>query len=622
MTNDIYRAFLESSIDVVTVVDATGLVVYQSPSLEAIFGYHPEDLLGQNVMEYVHPDDQERVGTALGRILEVPKVVERLELRFLHKNGSWRHIEAVGSHFEDEGLSGAVINSRDITDRQILLSQLRESSALFETVFSVARNILTITEPETGRFIDVNDQWCLTMGYVREEVIGRTANELKVWGDGASRSKLLADLNETGHLENYRGSLYTKSGERREIVMDASFIQVLGESRLLLSATDVTEMTVMEEQLRQSQKMEALGQLTGGVAHDFNNLLGVVSGNAELIQMMNDDSQIEELVQAILQATERGAALTHQLLAFARRQALHPRAIYPDKLITEQRPLLQRTLGASIIVAMESSRDLWSCFVDPGQLENAVLNIALNARDAMPSGGKLTVTVRNRRIDRSDDLTAGEYVEIAFSDTGSGMGQEVVSQVFEPFFTTKDVGKGTGLGLSMVFGFAKQSGGHVEIESEPGVGSTVRILLPRTDSESSERVDSQERLPEGRGESILLLEDNHELQKVTVRMLEQLGYAVSAAADETELRSRLSALASLDLLISDIMLPGDRQGPELAREVLQRFPGARLLFISGYAYGSGETPASLHDADLLSKPFSKMQLATAVRDALDHRHRG
>ncbi len=368
--------------------------------------------------------------------------------------------------------------------------------------------------------------------------------------------------------------------------------------------------------------MEAVGQLTGGVAHDFNNLLAVVIGNVELLsdRIGKDDPQ----VQAVMRASTRGAELTQRLLAFSRQQPLHPRPVDLEVLVEGMTNLLSRTLGETIEIEVSSSPNLWAALADSGQVENALLNLALNARDAMPGGGTLTIETANAKLNRHDfagreDARPGDYVVLAIRDTGHGIPPEVLEHVFEPFFTTKDVGEGTGLGLSMVYGFAQQSGGHITIDSAEGRGTIVKLYLPRAtaaENAVSEETAASETVPRARGEAVLVIEDDPAVRELTVTVLESLGYHVMAARNEKAVSKILATNERIDLVLCDVVLPGGRSGPDFAAETMSSRPDVKLLFMSGYA--SEELPPSLHDGVmLLNKPFRKAELAIKLREVLD-----
>jgi signal transduction histidine kinase len=378
-----------------------------------------------------------------------------------------------------------------------------------------------------------------------------------------------------------------------------------------------------EAQLRQAQKMEALGNLTGGMAHDFNNLLGALILNLETLQtMVEPGSEAVELVDLSLEATLHGAELTRHLLAFARRQPLQPRKVELNGLIGDLTRFLGRTLGEHISVSLELAPDLWPVVADPSQVESALMNLANNARDAMPQGGKLVITTDNRVLDADyaaehHELSPGDFAMIQVMDTGTGMSPETLIRVFEPFFTTKEVGKGSGLGLAMVFGFMKQSGGHINVYSEPGVGTTFRLYLPRSLGEGEIVEERAAPLATGAGETILAVEDNPGLRKIVVRQLKQLGYRVLEAETAPAALTILEA-EPVALVLSDVVMPGGMSGIALAREVAQRWPQTRIVLTSGFPEsGLGEAESIPTFGRLLSKPYRRADLAQALKEALE-----
>ena len=385
---------------------------------------------------------------------------------------------------------------------------------------------------------------------------------------------------------------------------------------------DITHRKEMEEQLRQSQKMQAVGQLTGGIAHDFNNLLAIILGNLQLLQeRVSGDGKVREYLEDAIWSAKRCGELTRRLLAFARKQPLKPAVIDLNEVVRAMTDLLRRTLSAGIKIEEKLAPDLWQAFVDRGELERALVNLAVNARDAMGQSGTLTLETRNAILDEDyaeqyEEVTAGEYVLLAVTDTGTGMPAEITSRVFEPFFTTKDVGKGSGLGLSMVYGFVKQSGGHISIYSREGFGTSVKLYLPRVRSASaqSEPIPS-EVLPEGlRDKIVLVVEDEAKLRKVAVKMLDRLGLR-SLQAETGKDALELLASAHVDVLFTDIELPGGMNGTELADAAQDLDPGIRVLFTTGYA-----REGVLHEKWLqeqvpwLLKPYSHVELARGAEN--------
>ena len=390
---------------------------------------------------------------------------------------------------------------------------------------------------------------------------------------------------------------------------------------------DLTEKQAIEDQLRQMQKMEAIGQLTGGIAHDFNNMLTVISGNIETLQrrLERDDPGAHRLIAAALRGVERATTLTHRLLAYARRQPLDPRPIELNQLIIGMSDLLTRTLGENIKVESVLSGGLWQVSVDPNQVENAVLNLALNARDAMPGGGNLTIETANTYLDEAyarahTEVTAGQYVMLAVSDTGVGMTSDVVEKAFEPFFTTKQIGEGTGLGLSQVYGFVKQSGGHVKIYSEPGEGTTARIYFPRANMSAAtlEEPRRQARIPDLEGtETILVVEDDPDVRTYTTEILRELGYRVLEAHEGDTALTVLATEPEIKLLFTDIGLPGPFNGRQLAEEARKRRADLKILFTTGYAQNAIIHHGRLDPGvQLIVKPFSFTGLAAKIRRIL------
>jgi signal transduction histidine kinase len=383
-----------------------------------------------------------------------------------------------------------------------------------------------------------------------------------------------------------------------------------------------------EEALRQSQKMETLGQLTGGIAHDFNNLLQIVTGNLDTLcrKMPDDATPLRRYAERAMTGAERAAILTQRLLAFSRRQPLAPKPTDVNRLLPGMSELLHRTLGETVEVEAVLPPRIWLVEADPNQLENAILNLALNARDAMPGGGKLTIETQNTHLDKSyaaqnPGVTPGQYVVICISDTGEGMDEDTAEKAIEPFFTTKEAGKGTGLGLSMVYGFVKQSGGHFKIYSEPGEGTTVKIYLPRLvgDAASSEDEGRPAPPPGSEEETILVCEDDEDVRAYSVEVLRELGYEVIEAADGPAALDLLRNTATrVDLLFTDVVLPGGMSGADLAREAARIRPELKTLFTTGYARNAivhhGRLDAGVQ---LITKPFSYADLAARIRDILD-----
>ena len=482
---------------------------------------------------------------------------------------------------------------------------------------------------QDGDVILLNGQAERQFGYRRDELLGQKVTNIVPEGfaewliaDGTrSAAEVLAQRIGMGLELTGRH----KDGSEFPIELMLSPLDS-GDGMLVTAAIrDMTARHTYDEQLRQSQKMEAIGNLTGGMAHDFNNMLGVVIGNLDLLRpQLPPGSEQVELVDESLAAALRGAELTRRLLAFARRQPLAPQRVALNDLVSNIVKLLERTLGEQITIALDLASSVWPVVVDATQFEAVITNLATNARDAMPNGGRLTIATANSRLDDDyvalhPDVAAGDYVVTVLTDTGTGMTQDVMARIFDPFYTTKKAGVGTGLGLSMVFGFMKQSGGHVSVYSELGIGSVFRLYLPRTHENvvEEEPPRNSELTPAG-GETVLAVEDNAALRRVVVRQLTELGYRVLEATNVTEALEVIKC-KKVDLLFTDVVMPGARDGYALAREAAELSPDIKIVLTSGFpvTYGSGTATAPAPTRQLLSKPYRRDELARALREAFD-----
>ncbi|WP_224248863.1 hybrid sensor histidine kinase/response regulator [Hyalangium gracile] len=492
-----------------------------------------------------------------------------------------------------------------------------------DRIWNFSQDLLLVADFE-GRFISVNPAWTTVLGWSEAELVGRTSAWLEPPGEHEKTQEEVARLAGGYLTQRFENTFRHKDGSYR--VLSWTAVPVPEDGVLYAVARDITEQRQTEDQLRQSQKMEAIGQLTGGVAHDFNNLLQVVGGNLQLLQRdVAGNERALRRVKAAATAVDRGARLAAQLLAFSRRQPLEPLVLNLGRLVRGMDDLLRRALGEDIEVETVSAGGLWNTLVDPNQLENVILNLAINARDAMEGAGKLTIEVSNAMLDDHyahlhPEVVPGQYVLLAVSDTGSGMTPEVLKRAFEPFFTTKPEGRGTGLGLSMVYGFVRQSGGHVKIYSEVGHGTTIKIYLPRSLQPEMAPAEVLTGPIEGGTETLLVVEDDAEVRSTVVEMLGELGYRVLKAVDGQSALAILQSGIPVDLVFTDVVMPGPVRGTELARQAKALLPDVEVLFTSGYAENAIVHGGRLDPGvNLLSKPHRREDLARKVRQLLNQR---
>ncbi|MGC9271062.1 PAS domain S-box protein, partial [Acidiphilium sp.] len=575
--------------DLQVVLDGGGMIRAVNDAWTTILGWPTEALIGRSVLAFVHPEDRAASEARLQMVASQPLPFH--ENRYLHRDGSWRWIAWVAT--AEAGLIYA--SGRHITVEKRQAEALEHSVARLRTIFgtsSMAQGLLT----PTGTLLETNAASLLLIGTTLDAVVGMPFAETPWFaatpGMPARVAEMIATA-ATGQVVTEEVTVILPGGPR---ILDLSIrpvLNVAGEVIALVpEAADLTERRQVEEQLRQAQKMQAIGQLTGGIAHDFNNLLTGISGNLELLQLRLGQRRYEALdtyLAGAQSAASRAAALTQRLLAFSRRQTLTPQPIDLNRLVTGMEEMIDRTVGPAIDLELALGTDVAATLCDPNQLENALLNLCINARDAMPDGGRLTVETANRHVDArsglSLELPAGDYVSLCVTDNGTGMSAAVIARAFDPFFTTKPIGLGTGLGLSMVYGFARQSGGQVRIYSEPGQGSSVCLYLPRHTgaADAPAAVTPVIPLPVGTGEMVLIVDDEPSVRMLVGEALAELGYGTIEAEDGAAGLAILQSAARIDLLITDVGLPGGMNGRQMADAARQYRPDLNVLFITGYA---------------------------------------
>ncbi len=512
-----------------------------------------------------------------------------------------------------------------------LEQQVVERTAELDRIWRNSRDLLVVLNAD-GAIRSVNPAWTAALGYSPREVLGEAFRSFLWDDDETSMQFSLSDGGLKPYFIDQVIRFRHKDGSVRaidwRITMEGQLLFAYGRD-VTAEQEQAAALEQAELQLRQAQKMEAIGQLTGGIAHDFNNLLQVISGSLQLLtREVAGNERASQHIERALAGVGRGSKLATQLLAFGRRQPLEPKVINIGRFIDSLEELLHRTIGEAIEIRTVRAADLWNTLVDPSQIENAILNLALNARDAMNGVGRLTIELANAAVDasqiqRDPDLAPGQYVVVAVTDTGAGMPPEIMARVFEPFFSTKPVGKGSGLGLSMVYGFVKQSGGHVKIYSELGVGTTVRLYLPRSTA-GEDRLNEQDMGPiSGGKETILVAEDDDEVRSTVVALLGELGYTVLKARDAESAWTVIESGIDIDLLFTDVVMPGPMRSTDLARMARERYPDLGILFTSGYTENSivhdGRLDAGV---ELLSKPYSREALARRIRQVLNARRKG
>ncbi|HXA22572.1 MAG TPA: PAS domain S-box protein [Acetobacteraceae bacterium] len=619
------------------VLNRDGHVLSWNRGAELISGYAAGEVIGRRHSCLYLPE--EVVARKPERVLEVAFHEGRHEEigERVRKNGSrfLANVLITAIPGPDGVPTGFGVIMRDITARLAAEDLVKASAArlrsLIDTVLdTVVDGLVTI---DRNGIIQSYNKACVTLfGYAVEEVLGRNVNILMPEPDRSGHDRYVSSNLETG-MARIIGTGREVMGRRKDgstfpMELAVSELPQGGDLAFVGTIRDLTERREAEkqrEQLRQAQKMEAVGQLTGGLAHDFNNLLAIIIGNLDLLrELRQDDLVTEELVRDALESALRGADLTRRLLAFARRQPLQPERANINEVIGGIVKLLTRTLGENIAIELALSPTVWPVQIDRAQFEAVIANLATNARDAMPKGGTLLIDTRNGQLDEAyaaahGEVTPGDYVVIELSDSGCGMPPEILARIFEPFFTTKEQGKGTGLGLSMVFGFMKQSGGHIAVYSEPGKGTTFRLFLPSLESVAITQTERSTK-PAWRGgsETVLVVEDNAGLRRIVVRQLSEAGYHVLQAPDAVAAMALIDGPDPIHLLLTDIVMPGEMDGRDLARAAVRQRPLINVLLTSGFPDarlpGTGSrTPGSR----LLIKPYRKEELLRAVREAID-----
>jgi PAS domain S-box-containing protein len=619
----LFSAVVESSNDAIITKTLDGTITGWNPAAERLFGFTAAEAVGKRIDIIVPPDRRAEVAEILGRIAK-GEAIEQYETLRLHRDGREVSVSLAVSSIKSAAgkIVGASKVARDIGESKRTQKALNQEIEERRRIFETSQDLILVTDP-AGNFVQVSPSSMTILGYRPEEMIGHSAIEFIHPGDLDSTREEMRAARRGRQMRNFETRYVHRDGKAVTLTWMGTWSEPV--RRHFFIGRDLTEKRAAEAQLHQAQKMDAVGQLTGGVAHDFNNILTVITGTIGILaDAVADRPQLAAIASMIDEAAERGANLTRHLLAFARKQPLQPRAVDVNALTLETAKLLHPTLGEQIEIAPVLAADASAALVDPNQLTTAILNLALNARDAMPGGGKLTLETKNVYLDDDyasmhSEVIAGNYVMIAVSDTGSGIPAANLEKVFDPFFTTKEVGKGTGLGLSMVFGFVKQSNGHIKIYSEEGHGTTVKIYLPRATGLAHTAAELQASPQiEGGTEVVMVVEDDALVRRFVVTQIESLGYSTLEASNAAEALKVIGNTATIDLLFTDVIMPGPMNGRQLTDEALQRRPSLKVLFTSGYTENAIVHHGRLDTGVLLlAKPYRKSDLARMIRMALD-----
>jgi PAS domain S-box-containing protein len=616
---------VESSDDAIVGKSLNGKIESWNAGAERLYGYAASEAIGQPVSILIPPVQHDELPEILER-LKRDERIQHYETVRVRKDGRRINVSVSISPLKDtEGkIIGASAIARDVTERKRVEAQLQKSEAQFRSlVHDAPYGIYRVTQD--GRLLHVNPALVMMLGYDSEEELMRLNVEKDIYRHPQIRQRL---LKEHAHKDDFRA---LEAEWRRK---DGKFITVRMTGHPVLEkdnslsyfevfAEDITERRSLERQLLQAQKMEAIGRLAGGIAHDFNNLLSVILGHSDILeQQVGSNGRLRKSVEATRTAAERAAALTMQLLAFSRKQVIEPTVIDLNTSVTEIQKMLHRVIGEDIELAIRLEPDLGYVKADPGQLGQVLMNLAVNSRDAMPSGGKLAIETANVELDNTyvrQHLGArpGRFVMLAVSDTGIGMDSDTLSHIFEPFFTTKDPGKGTGLGLSMVYGIVKQNNGYIMAYSEPGRGTTFKIYFPRTADSLAASQKTRKEI-QGGSETILIVEDELALRELTCLLLQEAGYTVlESSGVEDAITTAKDSDRKIDLLLTDIVMPR-MDGRELANQLVALRPNLKILYMSGYTDDVIVNRGTLtQGAKLVQKPFTKSTLLQKVRETLD-----
>jgi len=625
------QCITQQSADSIFVVSPDGLTSFVNAEAERAFGFSATELIGKSLHDMLHhhyPDGRPFPASECRAAQAVTDGQTRHdeESVLFHKDGTPVDVSCSRAPLEVNGLrTGTVITIRDIGGRKQAENALRESEARFRRLTEAG--IVGIVIADTERIVEANDHFVAMLGYTQEEFTVRRFSWLEITAPEFRESSGLRHLEtlESGSCPAYEKVLLRKDGSRVPVLTAGVAIPYAGLRCFLAFTIDLSGRRNLEEQLRQVQKLESIGQLAGGIAHDFNNLLTIILGYANLLSRevamgQTPGPQMLARIDGIVKSASRATDLTRQLLTFSRRQSSNPKIVSLDRIVLDVEQLLRRLIGEDIGIVLALGAAESFIRADPGQIEQVVMNLALNARDAMPEGGKLCIETSNLVVDEQFaalclSVPPGRYVQLVVSDTGSGMSPDVAARVFEPFFTTKEPGKGTGLGLSTAYGIIRQSGGNISVHSAPGLGATFRILLPQAEGAHANEQGAPDEPVTSGTETILVVEDEAGVREYVREVLSASGYRVLEAGNRSEAMARVGRhKGTVDLLLTDYVLP-DGRGEDVVREIALTYPSIKVLMMSGFTDRVGRRLNK--STTLLQKPFASAELLKVTRQALD-----
>ena len=622
---ELFRLISENAADLIAVVDTHGNRIYNSLSYTKVLGYSPEELSRSSSFDQIHPDDKERVREAAAEA-RITGVGRPLEYRIRHKDGTWRVLDSTASVIRNSKGEAAkmVVVNRDITERKRAVEALQRSEASFRSLVGDAPYGIFKADL-AGKLLMVNPALEKMLGYKSRDELLAVNLASGIYRHPAEHQKISDLFLRDQHVKDIELEWKRKDGNFITVRCSGSSVKDEGSAYIEVFTEDVTERRVLERQLRMAQKMEAVGRLSGGIAHDFNNLLGVIIGYTQVLKRNLVRGQASyEYAEEIEKAGQRAVSLIRQLLAFSRQQVLEPVILNLNTLVSDMEKMLPRLIGEDIQLKLTLDPVIGQVKADPGQIEQVVMNLAVNARDAMPDGGRLTIQTANAELDTAfarehPGSVPGQYVMLAVGDTGTGMDPEIQAQIFEPFFTTKGRDKGTGLGLATVYGVVKQSNGYITVDSEKGKGASFKIYLPRIEQPIAPSTQNIQTPLTVRGsETILLVEDAEPLRMLATLFLKENGYQVLSAADGSEAQQVAAQNSGpIHLLLTDVVMPGIN-GRVLAERLASSHPAMKVLYMSGYTdsfiAGHGVLEEGTH---LLHKPITEEVLLRKVRELLD-----